>query len=120
MKRFLTLALVAVLAAACQSAPPPIPEPEIIIERYPQPILVGMKIEPLPPLELEDFPTIPPAVEDPETQAANLKAWALEVNRIAKSNRAKRDARIRALELQVAAVNEFANAHPPPTPTPEQ
>ena len=116
MRRFLAVALLAGLG--CSSAPTPIPEPEIVIERYPQPILVGMKIDQLPPLELEEVPAIPPANPDPAAQAAELKAWSLEVNRVIKANRAKRDARIKALELQVKAVNDFAATHPPP-PTSE-
>lgn len=117
-------AIVAAVAVAllaglgCSSAPTPIPEPEIRIERYPLPVVVGMRIEQLPPLELEEIPTIPPANPDPAAQAAELKAWSLEVNRVIKANRAKRAARIAALELQIKAVNDFAAAHPPP-PTPE-
>ena len=119
MKRFLILA-VAVALAACSSSVPPAPptEPDIRIERYPLPIYYAVTIDELQPLELEEVPTIPPANPDPAARAEELKAWSLEVNRVVKANRAKREARIAALELQIRANNEAAELTNPPDPTP--
>ncbi len=119
MKRFLILA-VAVALAACSSSVPPAPatEPDIRIERYPLPIYYAVTIGELPPLELEAVPPIPPANPDPAARAEELKAWSLEVNRVVKANRAKREARIAALELQIRANNEAAELTNPPDPTP--
>ena len=103
--------LLAGALAACQSTRPAPPcEPELVPKPYPVPIFVGVWIPVLPPMELPAYPP-PPEAGAPEE---DWKEYALDVRETTKKRANLRDARIRALKLQIEANNDFAAEHPAP------
>jgi hypothetical protein len=114
MKRQIIILLLAGVLAGCHSTrPAAICEPEIVPKPYPLPVFVGVVIPELPPMELPPFPTPPPADADEEV----YKDFVHRIGEVSKERAAIRDARIRALLLQIEANNKFATEHPAPTPS---
>jgi len=104
----LLLALGAVLLAlsGCSSTATVCPEiePTIKTKEVPKPYPVLVKIKPLDPLALEDYPE-PPGHDADE---AEWKSFAQEVKRIAEERGAKKDARIEALQQLIDDHNRLA------------
>lgn len=80
---------------ACESSrgcPPS--EPIYKWKEIPKPYPVVLKFEPLPPLDLPDWPAHP----GHDADEVEWKAWSQEVKRISAEREAMKDARIEALE----------------------
>jgi hypothetical protein len=118
--RFIPIGVVMVLTGmllptmACTSSRgcPPTPEPIIKIERVPQPFPVLVLIKALPPLALPDYPLAPSHSDSEEV----WKAFALQVEKVAKEREAKQGARIEALEGLIADHNALQVPTPPMSP----
>ena len=118
--RFRSFGMVMVLivillpAMACTSSRgcPETPEPEIRFKDKPLPYPVLIKIRSLPPLELPEYPLAPSHDADED----EWKAFALEVERVAKEREAKRAARIEALEGLIRSHNALETPPPPVVP----
>lgn len=117
MKRAIVLVAVLALIACAhfKKEMEPLPtEDELRLKEYVAGVAVSEVIPDLPPIDLPPYPTQPPAGASEEIR----KAYALEVQRVKEIRATKRDAWIRARELQIEAHNKFAREHQPPTPTP--
>ena len=114
-RQIIILVLLAGVLAGCNSTRPAPPcEPEVVPKPYPVPVFVGVLIPKLPPMELPAYPSPPPAGASEE----EYKDFAHRTGEVTKERAAIRAARIRALELQIQANNDYATEHPAPTPTP--
>jgi hypothetical protein len=120
MRRQIIILLLAGVLAGCNSTRPAPPcEPEVVPKPYPVPFYVGVLIPPLSPMELPAYPSPPP----PGASEEEYKDYAHRIGEVTKERAAIRDARIRALQMQIEANNDFAKEHPAPeaspTPPPE-